>query len=234
MTPTQYQELAQRTSATVENQTEILERLKAPNVISALAQVAAMVVEGGYRLDLLKKLLFYGKTFPVEALLTHGPVDPVVATRIINHLSDPALLKLLHGAIGKATEAGELLDSLMGTIIGQRPLDRYNLNEEVGDGLWYDAEIISALGSSFEGIMQNNIDKLKARYGNKFNEEGALNRDLVNERKILESDDKSKISQIIFEALGEASMCWLPTPTGVFDSSACEKIGLRVVGQLTQ
>jgi hypothetical protein len=35
--------------------------------------------------------------------------------------------------------------------------------------------------------MENNIAKLKARYGEKFSEDRAVNRDLKTERKILEN-----------------------------------------------
>lgn len=38
-------------------------------------------------------------------------------------------------------------------------------------------------------VNDRNIAKLKARYGDKFNEEGALNRDLSNERAILEKSE---------------------------------------------
>ena len=40
-------------------------------------------------------------------------------------------------------------------------------------------------------VMENNITKLKARYGDKFSEEKAENRDLDTERKIL---DQQKMS----------------------------------------
>lgn len=39
-----------------------------------------------------------------------------------------------------------------------------------------------------------------------------------------------KIKTAIFEALGEASMCWSETPKGVFDSTHAEEIGNKLCG----
>lgn len=33
----------------------------------------------------------------------------------------------------------------------------------------------------------------------------------------------------IFEALGEASMCWSETPKGIFDSNNAERIGNELI-----
>ena len=44
---------------------------------------------------------------------------------------------------------------------------------------------------NIEDIYQNNIDKLRARYGEKFTSERAINRDLDTERKILEGGHKT-------------------------------------------
>lgn len=48
------------------------------------------------------------------------------------------------------------------------------------------AVMADTLGVSFDDIQEKNIAKLKARYGAKFSEVAALNRDLDTERKILE------------------------------------------------
>ena len=36
----------------------------------------------------------------------------------------------------------------------------------------------------------------------------------------------------IFEALGEASMCWIPRPTGEFDSTNTERIGNELIEEI--
>jgi hypothetical protein len=94
--------------------------------------------------------------------------------------------RLLHGTMGVDTESGELTDSLKKHMFYGKPLDLVNINEEIGDLLWYIALICNECNFSFEDIMKRNIDKLKARYPEKFTSEKALNRDLETERKILE------------------------------------------------
>jgi len=57
----------------------------------------------------------------------------------------------------------------------------------MGDLFWYLAIACDELGVEFESLMETNIAKLKARYGEKFSEHKAENRDLDSERRILES-----------------------------------------------
>jgi len=71
-------------------------------------------------------------------------------------------------------------------------LDRVNMAEEVGDLFWYIAIIAYELGFEFESVMEKNIEKLKARYGEKFSQEKANLRDLAQERSILETQEMSK------------------------------------------
>lgn len=76
----------------------------------------------------------------------------------------PVHPRLLHGAMGLCTEAGELQDTLKKTIFYNHPLDRDNLLEEMGDILWYLAILCSALDTDLEFIMRLNIAKLRTRY----------------------------------------------------------------------
>jgi len=95
--------------------------------------------------------------------------------------------RLLHAGIGLATEAGEFLDALKKHIFYGKELDRVNLREEMGDIFWYCAIIADQLDVEFSEVMERNITKLKARYGEKFSEDKAVTRDLNTERQILES-----------------------------------------------
>ncbi len=101
-------------------------------------------------------------------------------------LNDDGLKRLLHAGIGLSTESGEFLDALKKHIFYGKELDRVNLAEEVGDLFWYIAIVADELGFKIEDVMERNITKLKARYGEKFSEERAENRDLNTERKILD------------------------------------------------
>lgn len=105
---------------------------------------------------------------------------------ILKRLESHETIRLLHAAIGMATESAELLDMLKKHIFYGKPLDKVNANEEIFDQMWYQAVAVNALGrDSFNEGMETNIAKLKARYGEKFSENSALNRNLENEEKIL-------------------------------------------------
>lgn len=95
-------------------------------------------------------------------------------------------LNLLHAAMGISTESGELMDAFKRKIFYGKDLDVVNVKEEIGDLMWYVAILLRELDLDFEELLQINIDKLKARYPEKFTEENALNRDLDKERQILE------------------------------------------------
>ena len=97
-------------------------------------------------------------------------------------------MNMLHGAIGIGTEAGELLDTFKRNIFYGKPLDTVNIKEELGDIMWYVAILCRELELDMDDVLQTNIDKLRARYPEKFTSHHALNRDLDNERRILEGN----------------------------------------------
>ena len=94
--------------------------------------------------------------------------------------------RLLHGAIGICTEAGELQDMIKKSLIYGKPMDVINIVEEIGDLYWYCALVLDSVGYTPEQAMEKNINKLRARFGDRFTEYRALNRDLDLERKELE------------------------------------------------
>lgn len=105
---------------------------------------------------------------------------------ISKRVGTTSALRLLHSAIGISTEAGELLDSLKKHIYYGKEFDTVNFKEEIGDIFWYIAIACDELNVDIESIMKTNIEKLQARYPNKFTSENAINRNLETERKILE------------------------------------------------
>ena len=99
-------------------------------------------------------------------------------------------IRLLHALLGLSSEVGEFADALKKHIFYGKPLDKINLSEESGDLMWYLALAANVPGMlSLDESMHRNIAKLKARYGDKFSEYAASNRDLESERKILEGFD---------------------------------------------
>lgn len=134
-------------------------------------------------LDSIKKSLFYGKD---NQLQTNSMNCDNINLAILHEDTSKAI-DILHGIVGKATEAGELLEAIFESIFSDTPLDLINIGEELGDGQWYDAVIAKAIGTDFETIQTTNIDKLRARFPDKFKSTDAINRDLEKEREILES-----------------------------------------------
>lgn len=94
--------------------------------------------------------------------------------------------RLVHALLGMVSEAGEIADALKKHIIYKIDLDEINLLEESGDKLWYEALFLSAFKQTMGVAMERNIAKLKVRFGDKFREDAAVNRDLAAERKALE------------------------------------------------
>lgn len=133
------------------------------------------------------------KTYQKSALRTNGPDYRGVAERMTGYedqiLPDNQVLDLIHASMGLVTEAGEFQDMLKKHLYYGRELDTVNLREEIGDLLWYCAIALQALDTDFQSVMQTNIDKLKARYPEKFTEDSANNRDLKVERQILENGE---------------------------------------------
>ena len=97
------------------------------------------------------------------------------------------LMRMLHAAIGMCTEVGELQDAIKKHLIYDRPLDRVNVVEELGDVLWYLVLAADACGVSLEDVMRVNAAKLARRYGDKFTTTAAVVRDLDAERAELEA-----------------------------------------------
>lgn len=125
------------------------------------------------------------KTYINDAIKT----EATNFTSMDERLSSIGTKRLLHAGIGLSTEAGEFLDALKKHIFYGKELDRVNLAEELGDLFWYMAIVADELGFNFESVMDKNISKLKARYGEKFTEQRAENRDLEKEREILDTQN---------------------------------------------
>lgn len=83
---------------------------------------------------------------------------------------------LLMGCLGLAGESGELLDLFKKWIFHSKPLDEDHAKKELGDVLWYVAEIAHSLGWNLDEIMAMNVDKLKARYPEGFSAERSNHR----------------------------------------------------------
>lgn len=92
-----------------------------------------------------------------------------------------------HMIFGMVTEVAELADAYKKHWAYGKDLDMVNVKEELGDLLFYISNFAKFNNINLGEIMYTNVEKLKARYPEKFTNENATNRDLETERQILEN-----------------------------------------------
>ncbi len=84
---------------------------------------------------------------------------------------------LVHLALGIAGEAGEVLDAIKKAAIYNKPLDRENIIEELGDLEFYMEGLRQAIGVSRKEVLDTNIQKLGVRYSSgKYSDKQAQDR----------------------------------------------------------
>lgn len=85
--------------------------------------------------------------------------------------------KLENGLMGLNGEAGECIDILKKYKFQGHALDKNKLVDELGDVLWYCAELAEGLNISLAEVAERNIDKLFKRYPEGFKSEKSINRE---------------------------------------------------------
>jgi NTP pyrophosphatase (non-canonical NTP hydrolase) len=92
----------------------------------------------------------------------------------------------VHMLFGLITEVGELVDPFKKKLAYNKEIDYINVQEEIGDIMYYLASFCRQHDFDLEKILDKNVAKLEARYPNKFDSDHAINRNLDKEREILE------------------------------------------------
>lgn len=77
---------------------------------------------------------------------------------------------MLHVLAGLAGEVGELSDAIKRAEVYGEALDMENIEEELGDIMWFVAYAATVFGSSLETIARQNINKLGRRYPEKYSD----------------------------------------------------------------
>ena len=87
---------------------------------------------------------------------------------------------LITAALGLTAESGEFTEIVKKILLQGKPYNEENvfhMKRELGDICWYLAQACMALDTSFDEIMEMNVDKLKARYtGGEFDVHKSENR----------------------------------------------------------
>lgn len=170
-----------------------------------LGSIIQVMIAAGNMLDQVKKHVFYDREYDSDQLVVEftnivGSLDAMKQQITEIKQSDIKMMpypheahtnfnpRIFHSIVGMATESVELLEALV-----QPEFDRVNFIEELGDLSWYQAIGVDAADTTFDEVLDININKLssgeKARYEDGFSSDDANNRDLDAERKILEGDD---------------------------------------------
>jgi hypothetical protein len=167
-----------------------------------LSIVILMHIEVTEMLDGIKKQAFYNNPKKLTSELSQRLVNINELSgqlyKILQHQGHDGLLnqehvdyldtRICHGIIGIMTESGELGQALH-KALETGEFDEVNVLEELFDGDWYKAITTDAMDADWSDQWERIIAKLKARFGDKFSEESANNRDVKKERKILENKD---------------------------------------------
>ena len=162
-----------------------------------LTQILSMHIASGNILDQIKKHAFYNREYDHPAIdrnvrdieenlsnlfkSTHDEIEDAESTLDI----DP---RIFHAILGASTESVELLEALE---FNGADMDLVNLGEEFGDLNWYQAIFCDAAGIKWDDILDTNADKLfkkkEARYKDGFSDKDANERNLEDERKVLDT-----------------------------------------------
>jgi NTP pyrophosphatase (non-canonical NTP hydrolase) len=185
MTPDEYLKLSKNTTAPQSiEQRNISKQDLIDSLFSAYAGTSA---------DSMKRKIFYKDANHEQRHMDQTKIINDIKDKINNDVVlDQSNMDLFHGLLGINSEAGELTEALVSYLSNtEDQLDVVNLREELGDILWYIALICRAIDCSFEELMQMNIDKLEKRFPEKFTCESAINRNVYEERKVLEHAEKN-------------------------------------------
>ena len=93
---------------------------------------------------------------------------------------DADIPRLLTAALGLTAESGEFTEVIKKIILQGKPYNdenKFHMKRELGDICWYLAQACMALDTTFDEIIEMNVDKLKARYpGGEFDVHKSENR----------------------------------------------------------
>ena len=119
----------------------------------------------------------------VEGVTSNESRDYAALLTRMNNLEleqDCNIPPLITAALGLTAEAGEFTEVVKKIILQGKPYNEdnvFHMKRELGDICWYIAQACMALDTSFDEIIEMNVEKLKARYpGGEFDVHKSENR----------------------------------------------------------
>lgn len=179
-----YQIATRRTD--IEDYSAVAERIKQNR--KTIHEGISLFMLSSSVLDLMKKKVMYDAD-PLKLVKTDAEhvnnrglfQDEEYLDKIIN---DPTYTKAFHYVLGLITELNEMMVALAKGA-KTNSLDLGNVSEELGDLAFYEARLADLTNMDLDALRQKNIDKLKTRYPEKFDNNLANNRDLEAELKVI-------------------------------------------------
>ena len=107
---------------------------------------------------------------------------PILAARLseLEVSQDCNVPQLMTAALGLTAESGEFTEVVKKIFLQGKPYTEENIfhmKRELGDICWYLAQACMALDTTFDEVIEMNVDKLKARYpGGEFDVHQSENR----------------------------------------------------------
>ena len=119
----------------------------------------------------------------VEGVTSDESLNYAALLSRLNNLeleADCNVPQLLTAALGLTAESGEFTEVVKKIILQGKPYNEdnvFHMKRELGDICWYLAQACMALDTTFDEIIEMNVDKLKARYpGGEFDVHQSENR----------------------------------------------------------
>ena len=106
----------------------------------------------------------------VKGVTSEPSLDwPVLASRLseLEVTADCNVSQLMTAALGLSAEAGEFTDVVKKIFLQGKPYNEdnvFHMKRELGDICWYLAQACMALDTTFDEVIEMNVEKLKARY----------------------------------------------------------------------
>ena len=168
-----------------------------------LKSILEIFIASGNLLDMAKKNAFYNKKVndfdyvkrmkeienAMSNIQTDGEKDYITYySRLTDNKSELIVNpRLFHGIVGIATEATEMVEALIPAMNGEE-VDWVNVAEEMGDISWYEAILFDEIKLDWDVCLDTVISKLKVRFPECYTDDKAINRNLNEERKVLEEE----------------------------------------------
>ena len=106
----------------------------------------------------------------VKGVTSEPSLDwPVLASRLseLEVTADCNVSQLMTAALGLSAEAGEFTEVVKKIFLQGKPYNEdnvFHMKRELGDICWYLAQACMALDTTFDEVIEMNVEKLESRY----------------------------------------------------------------------